>query len=175
MIVQIDTREKPHAIRKIVNYFDAHGIDHFSQKLDVGDYMNPDRPHIVIDRKQNLEEICKNVSTVPLKDKNGRIRRDAKGRPITDHARFMRELERARDAGIRLIILCEHGGMIKTMPDVETWKNPRLKESPMAMSGVRLYAIMLTLEQYYDVKFYFCAKHQTGYYIEKLLSGEWDK
>lgn len=174
MTIQIDTREKPHAIQHIVDYFDAHGVEHFSKKLDVGDYMNPDHPNLVIDRKQNLLELCKNVSTVPLKDERGRIKRGTDGKPLTDHARFCRELERARNSGIKLIILCEHGGQIKVLPDVETWRNPRLKESPLALSGFRLYRILKTLETCYGVTFMFCAKHETGMMISKILNGEWN-
>lgn len=61
MDIQIDTREKQRAIRKILKTFDDNGVKHFSSKLLVGDYMSLDNPRLIIDRKQNLQELCGNV------------------------------------------------------------------------------------------------------------------
>lgn len=61
MNIQIDSREKARAIQKIVAEFDRRGVDHFVSKLYVGDYMNFDNPRLIIDRKQNLIELCSNV------------------------------------------------------------------------------------------------------------------
>ena len=58
MNIQIDSREKARAIRKIVAEFDRQGVDHFVSKLYVGDYMNYDNPRLIIDRKQDLTELC---------------------------------------------------------------------------------------------------------------------
>ena len=172
MTIQIDTREKPQAIVKIRDYFDLNGIKYFMEKLDVGDYMLVGNPTLIIDRKQNLEELCKNVSTVPQKDEYGHIKRGKDGKPMTDHARFIRELERARERGVQLIILCEHGGSIRTLADVANWINPRLRESKLAMSGKRLHQILLTLEKTYGVRFLFCDKRRTGAEIVRILSGD---
>ena len=54
MVIQIDSREKARAIKKIVEEFDRKGIKHPVSKLMVGDYMNYDNPRLIIDRKQNL-------------------------------------------------------------------------------------------------------------------------
>lgn len=88
MDIQIDTREKQRAIRKILKTFDDNGVKHFSSKLLVGDYMSLDNPRLIIDRKQNLQELCGNV--------------------CQQHERFKRELLKAIDAGIQLVILVEH-------------------------------------------------------------------
>ena len=61
MDIQIDSREKARAIKKIIKIFDENGIKHFSSKLLVGDYMSLDNPRLIIDRKQNLQELCGNV------------------------------------------------------------------------------------------------------------------
>ena len=53
MVIQIDSREKARAIKKIVEEFDRKGIKHPVSKLMVGDYMNYDNPRLIIDRKQN--------------------------------------------------------------------------------------------------------------------------
>ena len=108
MDIQIDSREKARAIRKIIKTFDEQGIKHFSSKLLVGDYMSLDNPRLIIDRKQNLQELCGNV--------------------CQQHERFKRELLKAMDAGIQLVILVEHGADIKSLEDVYFWKNPRKHE-----------------------------------------------
>lgn len=150
MIIQIDTREKERAVKKILAEFDRRNITHISSKLYVGDYMSFDNPRVIIDRKQNLLEICTNV--------------------CQQKKRFTAELARASQAGIRLIILCEHSKDIKTLDDVKQWINPRLKESPMAVSGERLYKILLSLKNRYNVEFEFCDKMNTGSRIIELLS-----
>lgn len=149
MIVQVDTREKQRAIRLILQEFDRRGVKHFSSKLPVGDYMNLDNPKLVIDRKQNLLELCSNV--------------------CQDLPRFRRELAMAKDCEIQLVILCEHGGGIRTLEDVLHWENPRLKDSPMAVSGERLWRILTQLEKTYGVRFEFCRKQETGARILELL------
>ncbi len=151
MTIQIDSREKPLAIRKIIKHFDDHGIKHFVSKLPVGDYMNLDNARLCIDRKKDLIELCGNV--------------------CQQHARFVRELIRANDLGIKLIILCEHGANIKTLEDVRGWENPRLRTSPKATKGETLYKILSTLSARYDVDFLFCTKAQTGAKIIELLGG----
>ena len=121
-MIWIDSREKDHAIQKILNHFQSVHTKYFVSKLPVGDYMSLDNPRLVIDRKQNLSELCQNV--------------------CQDHKRFRSELERANEYGIKLIILCEHGGAVKELKDVIHWINPRLRLSPMAMSGERLYKVL---------------------------------
>ena len=61
MTIQIDSREKARAITKILTEFDSQSIKHFISKLPVGDYMSFDNPRLIIDRKQNLQELCGNV------------------------------------------------------------------------------------------------------------------
>jgi hypothetical protein len=149
MTIQIDTREHARAIKKILATFDNLGVKHFSSKLYVGDYMSLDNPRLIIDRKQNLLEICSNLGQ--------------------DLERFRAELVRAKEAGIRVVILCEHGRGIKTMTDVLNWVNPRLKESPMAISGERLYRKMAALHRTYGVEWMFCTKAETGRRICEIL------
>ena len=151
MTIQIDTREKSRAIKQIVSYFDETGIQHYTSKLYVGDYMSLDNPRVVIYRTQNLQEICGNV--------------------CQQHERFINELKRARENGIKIIILCEHGSNIKTLADVQGWVNPRLRTSPKAVSGKQLFKILFTIGQRYDVDFVFCDKRMTGYMIAKILGG----
>jgi len=149
MRIQIDTREKPRAIEKILSDFDRQHIDYFKQKLSVGDYMDVENPKYVIDRKQNLLELAQNV--------------------CQDRERFIRELKRAKAEGIQLDFLVEHGYGIFDIEDVKKWTNPRLKVSPLAVSGERLYKILKSLEASYGVHFYFCSKEWTALVLLKLL------
>lgn len=151
MTIQIDSREKARAITKIINTFDKNGIKHFVSKLYTGDYMSLDNPRLIVDRKQNLNEVCSNV--------------------CQDHERFVDVLNRANELGIRLVFLVEHSQNIKTLDDVKEWVNPRLKESPLAVSGERLYKILSTMEKTYNTKFLFCDKQHTGERIIKILNG----
>lgn len=152
MIIQIDTREKARAIQKILAEFEKQGVKYFNSKLPVGDYISLDNAKLAVDRKQNLLELCNNV--------------------CQQHKRFIAEIERANEFGIKLVILCEHGGKIKSLDDVLNWVNPRLKESPLAVSGERLYRILITIRNKYGVDFLFCDKRQTGKKIIEILGGE---
>lgn len=152
MDVIVDSREKARAIKKILSQFDDSGVRYLISKLPVGDYMSLDNARLAIDRKQNLSELCSNV--------------------CQQHDRFRAELERANQYGIKLIILCEHGGNIKSLQDVLTWTNPRLKESPLAVSGERLYRILSTMSKKYNVDFVFCDKRNTGKEIIRILTEE---
>lgn len=151
MVIQVDSREKAHAITRILSEFSRQGIQYFVSKLPVGDYMSLDNAKLVIDRKQNLQELCGNV--------------------IQQRSRFVAELERAKRFGIKLIILCEHGGDIRSLTDVIQWVNPRLKESPLAVSGERLFKILSAIRKKYGVEFLFCRKQDTGKRIIEILNG----
>lgn len=162
MVIQIDSREKSRAIKKIVAEFDRQGIIHPVSKLLVGDYMNYDNPRLIIDRKQNLSELCNNV--------------------CQDHDRFRRELIRAQESEIQLAILVEHGRGIRRLEDVAWWSNPRRwvrKQDPAtgiwsdvktkAMTGDVLYKILCTQERKYGCRFLFCEKEDTGKEIIRIL------
>lgn len=58
MTIQIDTRDKSKAIKQIVSTFDKENVKYFRSKLFIGDYMRMDNPFLVVDRKQNLLEVC---------------------------------------------------------------------------------------------------------------------
>lgn len=163
MIIQIDSREKARAIQKIIAEFDRQGIKHPVSKLMVGDYMNYDNPRLIVDRKQNLTELCSNV--------------------CQDHDRFRRELILAQENGIQLIVLCEHGQGIESLEDVIFWKNPRGEKrvhiegkwqtvQTNAMKGEVLYKILTTLQDKYGVQFHFCTKDETGQKIVEILSND---
>lgn len=149
MVIQMDTREKARATERIEAEFNKQGVQYIKSKLYVGDYMAITNPLYVIDRKQNLLEVAVNV--------------------CQDHKRFKAEVERAKSVGIKMCFLVEHGYNIRCLEDVLKWQNPRLKESPMAVSGERLYKIMSTMSKTYGFEWQFCDKRQTGKRIIELL------
>lgn len=167
MQIQVDTREHKSEWDRIQKQFDRLGVKYFRSKLYVGDYMNLDNPRLVIDRKQDLLELCGNV--------------------CQQHERFRAELVRAMEQGINIIILCEHGDDIQSIDDVYFWQNPRsvpdkwvmrdghpvkVASSPNAVSGEKLYKSLMTIEKRYNVRFEFCNKKETGQRIVELLEVE---
>lgn len=148
--VIVDTRERKEAIGKIMDYFNQIDARVIRSKMYVGDYQIMSNPYLVVDRKQNLNELCNNV--------------------VQDHERFRNELLRAQEVGISVVVLVEHGCGIKSLDDVAKWENPRIKESPLAVSGERLYKILKAMEYTYHVRFEFCDKRQTGRRIMEILT-----
>ena len=149
MMILVDSREHQNAIEGILGYFDRSGIRHASTKLYVGDYQEVGNGLLVVDRKQSLLELVSNV--------------------CQQHERFRNELLRAEEAGIQLVILCEHGHGIRSLEDVERWQNPRRRSSPRAMNGDRLAQILRTMSIRYGVEFMFCEKTETGRKIAEIL------
>ena len=141
MTIIVDTREKPRAIVKILKEFERQGVEVVHRKLNFADYFSPDNPRVVIDRKNLTYE----------------------------KPRFLREVERCHRAGCRMIVLIEHSNRIRTLEDVIQWVNPRLKESPLAVSGERLYRIMKAVGIRYDIEWQFCDKPHTGQRIINIL------
>lgn len=166
MTIQIDTREHKAEAERIERQLDAMGVEHFRSKLYVGDYQSLDNGRLVVDRKKDLNELCGNVTQ--------------------QHERFRAEMVRAQQAGIRLIVLCEHGEGIEDLTDVYFWQNPRLTKRkwvtedgkprqvpayPNATSGEQLMKTLQTIQQKYGVKFAFCDPARTGETIVRLLGG----
>jgi hypothetical protein len=145
-VIMVDTREQKN---HVTDYMNHHGIANIRSKLYVGDYARLDNQSLAIDRKQHLSEVCSNL--------------------CQQHERFRAELLRAQQAGIRMIILVEHGHGVKTLDDVKGWVNPRLKKSPYALSGEGLYKRMCTIRDKYGVEWMFCEKRRTGQTVCELL------
>ena len=155
MTIQIDSREHKWELARIQRQLTALGCKTIVSKLYVGDYQSLDNPRLVIDRKKDLQEICGNVTQ--------------------QHERFQRELLRAQEAEIQLIILIEHGDDIQSLEDVYFWDNPRLSKSPKATTGKSLYRSLCTIRDRYNVRFEFCTKRETGQKIMELLDGQEEK
>lgn len=152
--ILIDTREKPQAIANIKKYFDAHGIKYESKKLDFGDYMTDEHGGISIDRKQNIDELAKNCTV--------------------EHERFRRELERARNAGAKLVLLVTQNRYTFRTERI-TVREPidliRWQSRYSVVNGDRVYRILCKWMNEYDLDIVFCAKNSTGHIITKILFG----
>ena len=166
MIVACDTREQKGA--HVERQLQALGAQTVRTKLYVGDYARLDDMTLCIDRKKDLNEVESNL--------------------VHQHERFRAECIRAKENGIRLVVVVEHGHGVETLEDVRAWENPRLKRweyvrgahehgkltgvriqpHPPA-SGPRIAAIMETMAARYGVEWAFCEKCRTGNTIMQML------
>lgn len=153
-LLLIDTREKPKAIEGILHTFDAAGIEHTRTKLLFGDYADYNRPGVVIDRKQNIAELAKNVTV--------------------ERQRFVAELERAKTAGAHMTILVEQNRYkerdkwvsVKDISDLMLWSSPHTK-----IRGEKVFRVLSELIYKYNLSVVFCDKRVTGKRILEIIYG----
>ena len=150
----VDSREKPKAITGVLDYFDRNGIEYEVSKLLFGDYMDYNRPQLVIDRKQNIAELAKNCTR--------------------EHDRFRRELERVAKTGSKLIILVEQNRykdrdewvQVRQIVDLIRWSSPHTM-----VRGEKIYRVLASWTAKYPVEVRFCDKRATGKQIVNILYG----
>ena len=143
IIYCFDSREKKND--HIKAYFDRHGIAYRVEKLDAGDYMVAGG-NVTVDRKGSVEEISGNLTNP------------------TDKQRFMREVRRSRQLGLRLVVLVETN-KYKTVKDLAAWKS---KYTPVR--GTVLIREMERLRYAYGVEFRFCPKMSAAKKIVDILT-----
>ena len=153
-LLLVDTREKPKAIENILATFEAEGVPVARTKLLFGDYADYNRPGIVVDRKQNIAELAKNVTV--------------------ERARFIAELERARAANAQLVILVEQNRYkdrdkwisVKDISDLMLWSNPHTK-----IRGEKVFRVLSELTYKYNISVIFCDKRVTGKRLLEIIYG----
>ena len=151
-LLLIDTREKPKAIEGILKRIQDVGIPYERTKLLFGDYMDWNRPGIVIDRKQNIAELAKNVTV--------------------DRSRFVSELNRAKIAGARLVFLVEQNRYkdrdkwihVETIEDLILWSDKHT-----TIRGEAVFRRLSGLMFNYDIEVRFCDKRSTGKRILEII------
>lgn len=151
-LIIVDSREKPRAIKRILEYFDKHNVEHVTSKLLFGDYMDYNRPVIVIDRKQNIAELAKNCTI--------------------EHERFRNELELVKKAGATLVILVEENRykdreewvQVHNITDLLRWSSPYTQ-----VRGEKVYRVLASWSAKYPISVVFCDKRSTGRMILKIL------
>ena len=169
MLILIDTRQQEGKHDTKERWFAAHGVELRRTKLYVGDYTLPTDQSICIDTKKDIQELVSDICG-------------------KDHKRFRAECERAKEAGIQLIVLVENRGgkvgrgemyntTIRSLNELHKWSNPRLfimqgkkQKYPRATRGVTLMKACMTMEQKYGVKFMFCTPEESAQKIVELLS-----
>ena len=150
----IDTREKPKAIQSILRALDESHIVHESTKLLFGDYMDWNRPDIVIDRKQSIAELAKNCTV--------------------EHDRFKREMEKAQKAGATLVILVEQNRYksgdkwihVDDISDLLLWDSPHT-----TIRGEKVFRVLRSWQSKYPIRVEFCDKRSTGKRIIEIIYG----
>lgn len=143
----VDSREKK--CDHIKSYFDKNCIEYEIHKLDVGDYQIEGKPQISVDRKRNLAELSKNLMNAK------------------DRSRFWKEVRRAREQNIKLFVLVEHGGQIKSIEDVAKWT-----DKYSGVSGRNLANEIYRVHIAYSVEFIFCDKRSTARRIIEILEAD---
>ena len=150
--VIVDSREKPKAIERTLQYFSNHGIEYEVSKLLFGDYMDWNRPGVVVDRKQNIAELAKNCTV--------------------EHERFRREMEKARKAGAQLVVLVEQNRYkdrgewveVDSIEDLLRWSSPHTM-----VRGEKVYRVLASWTAKYPLRVEFCDKRSTGRRIAEIL------
>lgn len=178
--VVCDTRQHAGKHEHKAEWWAAHGVPTVARKLDFGDYM-AEGSNVSVDTKRSVDEVASNI--------NGR-----------DHARFIRECERAARAGCRLVVLVENGLGYSNMGDVARWVNGHCARCRLnaangkgggcmpldphgkcprhgtrkPIQGARLYKAMGTIERRHGCRFEFCAPEEAARRICELLGVEYD-
>lgn len=150
MVILEDTRQQDGKHRNIDAYFNRQGIQTERCRLYVGDYAIANDQSRVVDTKQDVLEIAKDIMSA-------------------DHERFRAECERAKNAGIKLLVLIE-----EALPDggLTNWQSPKDSRgrSLTAVKGESLKRAMLTMTVKYGVRFRFCEAKDTGRLIVEYLA-----
>lgn len=153
-IIIEDSRQQIGKHRLKLKYFKEQGIKTIRSKLFVGDLARLDNQTVCIDTKKDVLEIAQNIC-----GKN--------------HDRFRDECIRAKENGIKLIILIEEENSIENL---KNWKSPTYKyginkDKPFTQIwGITISKAMQTFQIKYGVQFMFCDKHDSGKIIVDILS-----
>lgn len=158
--IRVDTREKDNAY--ILDGFKAGGIKFVQEKLDEGDYESSDNPNCVIDLKNGIEEVQKNIAGNEAQK-----------------ARFLNEIMRCQTKGKKLIVLIREE-KIYAVGGVQYWKSPKAwvknkktgKYEHKPITKVSGKFIMKVMERYrdeYGIEWRFCKPENSARTIVYLL------
>lgn len=149
MVIYRDTRDKKGKHVNVDSYLERRGHELIYKKLDVGDVMAEELPGVSVDLKRDLGELSTNLMN------------------RKDHSRFYKEVRRARESGVKLYVLCEHGGQVRGITDVAAWSNKYSGVSGRALME-EIYRVHIS----YGVEFLFCDKRSTGRRILEIFETE---
>lgn len=173
MVIIEDTKQKVGKHLYKNRQMEKLGVEVIRFKLPVGDYVLADSRIMELikkgDKKVKANDLLPYI-TLSIDTKIGL--NEINGDVTVQHERFRRELVKAKENGIRLIILCEGEPYVRTMEDVYFWENEHYNGSPYSTTGPKLYKSLCTIQEQYGAEFMFCSRKDTGRIIVELLGGE---
>lgn len=131
----------------------AAGVEVVRSKLAWGDYCLP--PAISVDTKRSIAEMAQNIDQ--------------------QHERFRREMEGARDAGVKLVVLVENEDGVTDLASLAAWREgdgqfAKRKNAKRRLDGMRLAKACATMQDRYGVRFEFCAPDDAARRIVEILT-----
>ena len=158
--IRVDTREKDNDY--ILAGFKSGRISFKQEKLDEGDYEASDNPNCVIDLKNGIAEVQKNIAG----NKNER-------------ERFLNEIVRCQTKGKKLIVLIREP-KIYALGGVQYWKSPtswqfnkktkKWENKPNTkVSGKFIMKVMERYRDEYGIEWRFCKPEESARTIVYLL------
>lgn len=146
MIIVEDTRNQIGKHKKLNTDLEKLGVKVIRSKLYIGDYTRLDNMNICIDTKKDYVELASNICG-------------------KEHTRFRNECLKAKENGIKLIILVEENCC------ANEWQSPRKRNGQLytKVNGKTLYKAMQTMAEKYGVEFCYCDKKETAQIIIKIL------
>ena len=168
MVIE-DTRQQREKHEHIKAWMEAHGVafEQRSRALPFGDYVSDNGSNVVIDTKKDVQELVMDV-----------------GR---DHDRFVRECDKARAAGFRLVVLVESSARYNDRGQLAKWVSKVClmcracrpsedavcrKHRTKPMQGSTLAKILDAMERRHGVRFEFVSKARCARRICELLGEE---
>jgi hypothetical protein len=149
-----DTRQQRGKHGNKAAYFESVGEGVVRCALPVGDYQRPAK--VAVDTKKDIIELG-----VDLK---------------SDHERFRRECERAKELGTQLVILVENEDGVRSLADLQEWVETdesysRRNRSGKAIryTGKSIAKACMTMHRAYGVMFGFCPPSESGERVLAIL------
>lgn len=149
-----DTRQQKGKHNAKSEYFASIGESVVRCALPVGDYQRP--PRAAVDTKKDIVELGMDVKT--------------------DHERFRRECERARELGTQLVILVENTDGVRCMADLAEWVEPdksfdrrNRRGNAVRYTGKSIAKTCESMHDRYGVLFGFCDPSESGRRVIEIL------
>lgn len=150
--ILVDTREQDNVY--ILDDFRNNGFSYAQIKLDEGDYQSSANDRVVIDLKNGIQEVQKNIAGTPKQ-----------------RERFLNEVLRCRIKGKKLIVLIREP-IIYNVYGVQFWRSERSKnyKKYTKVSGKYIMKVMERYTKDYGVIWRFCKHENAAQEIIKTLN-----
>lgn len=151
-MIVIDTRQQAGKHLNKALAFSSAGVSTIRSKLIVGDYTRLNDQSVCVDTKKDIVELAGNICG-------------------GQHERFRAECTRAKECGIRLIVLVEE---VPPAGDLALWQSPKTRSGkPFThVKGSILKKAMATMTERYGVEFEFVSKEKAPFRILEILDEE---